>query len=279
MKKHLEEFLSFLSYEKGYSINTIDAYQLDLEQFFKFANNSLSQKKVRAYISSLSDLGAAVSTQSRKLAALKTFSKFMLREKLLDRDPTTNIELPKRGRSLPKALTMDEIMTLINAAANKRDKAILETLYATGMRISELTDLKVEALHLPEGFIRVFGKGSKERIVPLGKSTTALLRLYIEEHAITDWLFLNHHRRKLTRQGVWGIIKNYAKKCGIEKNVTPHTFRHSFATHLLENGADLRVVQEMLGHSDISTTQIYTSVSREKLRRVYMAAHPRARFS
>ncbi|MFH1429391.1 MAG: site-specific tyrosine recombinase XerD [Candidatus Margulisiibacteriota bacterium] len=276
MKKHLEEFLSFLSYEKGYSPNTIEAYRLDLEQFFKFTNNSLSQKKAREYIASLSDLGAAVSTQSRKLAALKTFSKFMLREKLLDRDPTVNIDLPKRGRSLPKALTQDEIMSLINAPINKRDKAILETLYATGMRISELTDLKVEALHLQEGFVRVFGKGSKERIVPLGKSTTQLLNLYIEEYAITDCLFLNHHRRKLTRQGVWGIIKNYAQKCGIEKNVTPHTFRHSFATHLLENGADLRVVQEMLGHSDISTTQIYTSVSREKLRRVYMAAHPRA---
>ncbi|MFC1595687.1 site-specific tyrosine recombinase XerD [Candidatus Margulisiibacteriota bacterium] len=276
MENHLEEFLSHLSYEKGYSPNTIAAYRQDLEQYLKYSGNKLTQDKVRGYISGLSDLGAAVSTQARKLAALKSFCRFLLRERSIDQDPTSNLDLPRRGRSLPKAITGDEIMTLIRSAANKRDRAMLETLYATGIRISELVDLKVTSLRLDEGYIRVFGKGAKERIVPLGKSTAQTLRLYIEEYAVCDWLFVNHHHRQLTRQGVWGIIKNYAKKSGIEKNISPHTFRHSFATHLLENGADLRVVQEMLGHVDIATTQIYTSVSREKLRRVYMAAHPRA---
>jgi len=276
MKEYLSEFLSFLSYEKGYSPNTINAYSQDLKQYFEFSHHKLSQEKIREFLARLSDLGAAVSTQSRKLAALKTFCKFLLRERRLIHDPTVNLELPKRGRSLPKALTQQEVLGLINAAETKRDRAILETLYATGVRISELVNLQIKDLHLAEGFVRVFGKGSKERIVPVGKGTVQLLQLYLEEYGIADTVFLNHHRRPLTRQGIWGIIKNMARKCCLEKNVTPHTFRHSFATHLLENGADLRVVQEMLGHADISTTQIYTSVSRERLRRVYLEAHPRA---
>ena len=276
MHKHLEEFLSYLSYEKGYSPNTLIAYRQDLEQFFKFSHNDLSQKSIRAFIAEFSDLGVAASTQARKLASLKSFSRFLMREKLMGSDPAGNIDIPKRGRSLPKALNQTDIMVLINSTKTRRDRAILEMLYATGMRISELVNLQVKALHLSEGYTRVFGKGSKERIVPLGKGTVQLLELYLEENGLTDSVFLNHHKRPLTRQGVWLIIKNYAKLCGIEKHVSPHTFRHSFATHLLENGADLRVVQEMLGHVDISTTQIYTSVSRERLRKVYLAAHPRA---
>ena len=276
MNKYLADFLSYLSYEKGYSVNTISAYKQDLGQYFKFTNNELSTKCIRKYIASLSDLGAASSTQARKLAAIKTYSKFLQRENHTKEDPTTLIELPKRGRTLPKAISSEEIIKMIQIAQNKRDKAILEILYATGIRISELVELDVSSLHLNDGYIRVFGKGSKERIVPIGSGTSKLLSLYMEEYGIIDTVFLNHHKRKLTRQGVWGIIKQYAKKCGCERNVTPHTFRHSFATHLLENGADLRVVQEMLGHADISTTQIYTSVSREKLRRVYETAHPRA---
>ncbi|MFA5927990.1 MAG: site-specific tyrosine recombinase XerD [Candidatus Margulisiibacteriota bacterium] len=276
MKAHLEEFLSYLSYEKGYSPNTIVSYRMDLEQYLEYAKNDLNQKQVRAFIASMSDLGAAVSTQARKLAALKTFCKFLLGEKFLLKDPTTNLDLPRRGRSLPKALTQEEIMRLLKLPENKRDRAMLELLYATGMRISELVELKAGDLSLDEGFVRIFGKGSKERLVPLGQGTIKMLRLFIEEFGLTEHLFLNQHKRRLTRQGVWGLIKAYAQKANIEKHVSPHTFRHSFATHLLENGADLRAVQEMLGHADISTTQIYTSVSREKLRRVYLAAHPRA---
>jgi len=273
---HLPEFLSYLSYEKGYSPNTIEAYRMDLAQFFAFSNKVFDYGSIRKFMAQISDLGGTSRTQARKLAALKAFSKFLMQNRVIEKDPASRIELPKQGRSLPKALTQMEIMKLIRIPETKRDHAILETLYATGMRISELVNQKIKDISFEDGFIKIYGKGSKERMVPLGKATAQMLRSYIEEYGITEWLFLNHHHRPLTRQGAWGIIKQYAKKCGLEKNVTPHSFRHSFATHLLENGADLRVVQELLGHADISTTQIYTHVSRERLRQVYLAAHPRA---
>ena len=276
ISQYLEEFLSFLCYENGYSHNTIDAYKQDLLQYFSFSN-SLTEENIRKFVVVMNDMGCAISTQLRKLAALKTFSRFLLQEGYISEDFTTKIDFPKKGHVLPKTLTQKEIQVLINIPQNRRDKVILELLYATGTRVSELVTMKVSSLNLEEGFVKVLGKGSKERLIPIGKRTITSLSLYIEEYSITDYLFLNHHRRPLTRQGLWGIIKNYAKKSGVEKNITPHVFRHSFATHLLENGADLRIVQELLGHVDISTTQIYTNISREHLRRVYLNAHPRAK--
>ncbi|MDN5311399.1 MAG: integrase/recombinase XerD [Thermoanaerobacteraceae bacterium] len=232
--------------------------------------------------------GKASSSISRACAAIKSFYHFLVMERLIEKDPTLNLDTPKLEHRLPRVLTLNEVEQLLNQPDTSviwgfRDKTMLELLYATGIRVSELILIKVEDLNVEMGFLRCFGKGSKERIVPVGSVALKYLDIYINEvrpkflkEQDNGILFLNHLGKGLTRQGFWKIIRKYAQKAGIEKHITPHTLRHSFATHLLENGADLRSVQEMLGHADISTTQIYTHITRSKIKEVYDRTHPRA---
>lgn len=223
------------------------------------------------------------------MASVRAFHQFLLREKAADHDPTVHIESPQLERKLPKVLSLEEVETLLNAPRldnhfGLRDKAMLELLYATGIRVSELIGLNVGDVHLSMGFVRCIGKGNKERIIPLGRTAAKAIDSYLNngrkkfmsKKSSEEALFLNHHGKRLTRQGFWKILKRLTKEAGIEKELTPHTLRHSFATHLLENGADLRAVQEMLGHADISTTQIYTHVTKTRLKDVYSQFHPRA---
>ncbi|KPC99385.1 Tyrosine recombinase XerD [Geobacillus sp. BCO2] len=224
------------------------------------------------------------------MASIRSFHQFLLREKIAAQDPTVHIETPQFERTLPKVLSVEEVEALLAAPQvstpfGLRDKAMLELLYATGMRVSELVQLNLSDVHLTMGFVRCYGKGRKERIVPIGRMAIEALAHYLEHgrpqlvnprRRATEALFLNHYGQRLTRQGFWKILKRLAKEAGIEKELTPHTLRHSFATHLLENGADLRAVQELLGHADISTTQMYTHVTKTRLKDVYKQYHPRA---
>jgi integrase/recombinase XerD len=281
--------------ERGLAVNTLESYGRDLRQYSEFletddesALDSVSRTTIVNYLLYLQSQGKATATIARRLAALKAFYQFLVREKRIHDDPTANLESPKLEKRLPKVLSVGEVERLLaqpdaGQAAGVRDRAMLELLYATGIRVSELVSLDVSDVNLEMGYIKCSGKGSKERIVPLGSLAIQSCRDYLgvarprlvrerEEQA----LFVNHHGHRLTRQGFWKIVKKYADDAKIEKEITPHTLRHSFATHLLENGADLRSVQEMLGHADISTTQIYTQVTRGRLKEVYAKAHPRA---
>ena len=241
------------------------------------------------FLGYLKEQGKSSRTLARHVASIRAFHQFLLRERVSDHDPSVHIETPKLERTLPKVLNLVEVETLLESPDTKdqygiRDKAMLELLYATGIRVSELIGLQTGDVHLTMGFVRCIGKGNKERIIPIGKTALAALEHYVNNgrsHFISkkhhdNALFLNHHGKQLTRQGFWKILKKLAKGAGIEKELTPHTLRHSFATHLLENGADIRAVQEMLGHSDISTTQIYTHVTKTRLKDVYSKFHPRA---
>ncbi len=289
--KLLTDFLGYLNYEKGFSPLTIQAYQKDLEQFFGFSKKApeyITKIDLEKYLGHLSSLGLATSSIARKAAALKTFFKFLFREELLKNNPADDLSLPKLARLLPKPLTEKEIKNILDNLplqniTDQRDKAILELLYASGIRVSELTGIKLTDIDLLDNFIKVTGKGSKQRIVPLGRSAQKAIKEYLANYRdqlakaqSTAELFVSHNGRPLTRQMIWLIIKKYIASTTITKNVSPHTMRHSFATHLIEKGADLRTVQEMLGHANIATTQIYTAVSREHLRKVYKTAHPRA---
>jgi len=283
--KAVEEFLLYLKVEKGYSRNTISSYRADLMKFVKYP---LTPKGVTGFIHDLSKKGMAPSTISRNLAAVKSLCGFLIGEGRLQSDPTEDISFPKLGLKLPKSLSMNEAASLVESPSKRdkislRDRAILETLYGCGLRISELKDINVNDINFSSGFIRCTGKGSKERIVPAGIEALNALSMYLKssrlrllKKKISDAVFLDRQGKRLTRQGLWFIIKKYVRLSGIRANTSPHTLRHSFATHLLEKGADLRSVQEMLGHANISTTQIYTNVSRERLKKVYKNAHPRA---
>ncbi|MDF2502302.1 MAG: xerD 2 [Anaerosporomusa subterranea] len=295
MESFVSEFINYLAVERGLAQNTLESYGRDLRQFQAYLQESkidfmkdLNRSTILTYLNNLQTNGKAVSTISRNLAAIKSFYQYLVRERYLEKDPAAHLESPKLEKKLPKVLSVYEVEELLkqpNALlpAGLRDKAMLELLYATGIRVSELISLNISDVNLDMGYIKCYGKGSKERIVPLGsiaakcvqdylgKGRTKLVRTY-EEAA----LFINHHGNRLTRQGFWKIIKKYAQEACIVKEITPHTLRHSFATHLLENGADLRSVQEMLGHADISTTQIYTHVTRNHLKEVYDKTHPRA---
>ena len=273
MDEIIEEYLKFIQLEKGLSENTIGAYRRDL-------------KKYQDYLED--DKGASAKSIARFISTIRSFHQFALREKYAAKDPTVLIETPKYERRLPDVLEVDEVIRLLETpdmSKNNgyRDRAMLELLYATGMRVTELINLKVEDVNLIMGFVRVFGKGNKERIVPLGETIIDILETYIEtvrpqllKKTVTDNLFLNMHGKPLSRQAIWKMIKQNGVKAEIFKTLTPHTLRHSFATHLLENGADLRAVQEMLGHADISTTQLYTHVSKSQIRKIYNQFHPRA---
>jgi len=294
MQALLQNFLAYLAVERGLADNTIQSYGRDLKNYFaylttkKLAINHVTQTTIISYLLHIQGKGLATSTISRNLASLKSFFHFLVRENVLSSDPTLNLESPKQQKKLPQVLTTKEVSMLLaipdlKTIAGLRDKAMLEMLYATGLRVSELTGLDCKDVDLEFGYVKCLGKGSKERIVPLGSVAIRVLRDYLQRGrpelvstAGCEAIFLNHHGQRLTRQGFWKIIKKYAESLGTEKIITPHTLRHSFATHLLENGADLRAVQEMLGHADISTTQIYTHLTRSRLRKVYDQTHPRA---
>jgi integrase/recombinase XerD len=296
MNDWIARFIDYLAVERGLSANTLQSYQRDLCAFAEYLREKhqgsdlteTKQAHIVAYLGYLRGLGRANTTVSRNLASIRSFYHFLLKEEVLTADPTVQIETPKVEKRLPKVLTVDEVERLLQAPdpttpAGARDKAMLELLYATGIRVSELVSIKVADVNLSAGFLKCMGKGSKERIIPIGEYAQSTLLHYLEfgrNKLLRDEdpqaLFLNHHGTQMSRQGFWKILKKYAVAAGIHKHITPHTLRHSFATHLLERGADLRAVQEMLGHADISTTQIYTHVTRTRLKEVYAAAHPRA---
>jgi len=295
MESLIQEFIDYLGHEKGLATNTLESYSRDLKQYCGFLSEDTSQSlktasqaTIVAYLMHLRKQGKATATIARRLAALKAFYQFLLRENYVTKDPTDELSSPKLERKLPKVLTVEEVEKLLAqpntlSLTGKRDKAMLEVLYATGIRVSELVNLNIGDVDLTEGFVRCVGKGSKERVVPMGEMAIAALRVYLHEarpkivsSSTEKALFVNHHGKRLTRQGFWKIVKKYAAQAQIRKEITPHTFRHSFATHLLENGADIRAVQEMLGHADISTTQIYTHITKDRLKDVYAKSHPRA---
>ena len=288
-------YLSYLRLERGLSDNSLNAYRRDIEkltQFLTSKNKTFQTAKtteIQQFIKALSEAGLERSSIARIISAIRGFYKFLLVERILDFDPTESLELKTPRRQPPEVLTVAEIESILSkpdTATKKgvRDKAILEFLYATGARVSELTDLTTSQLFLKDGLVRLFGKGKKERIVPIGKMAIKVLDeyidkvrpLFIKHSKMTDAIFLNQERGTgLSRMAIWNIIQEYSTAAKIEKRITPHTFRHSFATHLLEGGADLRIVQELLGHADISTTEIYTHIDRSYLVEVHRRFHPR----
>jgi integrase/recombinase XerD len=295
MENLITQFIHYLTVEKGLAKNTLESYRRDLSTYCNYLAeqghadlNHTNRMHIMGYLLNLKERGRATATVSRNLASIRAFYQFLVRERFIDKDPSINLESPKIEKRLPHVLSVTEVEMLLNGPdvrmpAGQRDKAMLELLYATGIRVSELVSLNITDVNLGMGFIKCLGKGSKERIIPLGRLAISNVQSYIEysrailkKRGQQEALFLNHHGRRLSRQGFWKIIKKYAQLARIEKEITPHTLRHSFATHLLENGADLRSVQEMLGHADISTTQIYTHVTRSRLKEVYAKAHPRA---
>lgn len=296
MTGRMQLFLEYLTVELGLSANTRQAYERDLRLFCKtlgFKNSdslvNVSREQITGYMTQLKEKGLAAATIARKLAAIKAFYRFMTAEGYMDANPAEVVEAGTKGIKLPRVLSEDEVVRLLNqpditTAEGFRDRTMLEVLYATGMRVSELINLTLERVDLNMKYIIAFGKGSKERIVPLGSVAAEFLQQYLEKvrpkltHADrnTNIVFLAFGGHELTRQRFWQIIRAYGRKANINKVLTPHILRHSFATHLLDNGADLRSVQELLGHSDISTTQIYTHLTNKRLRDIYAKAHPRA---
>lgn len=295
METIIEEYLKFIQIEKGLSENTIGAYRRDLKKYQLYMQEQkiahidfIDRQTIQECLGSLIDQGASAKSIARFISTIRSFHQFALREKYAAKDPTVLIETPKYEKKLPDVLDVEEVIQLLETPDltinnGYRDRTILELLYATGMRVTELIQIEIEDVNLIMGFVKVFGKGNKERIIPLGDTVIEYLDTYINtvrpqllKKTVTNVLFLNLHGRPLTRQGIWKLIKQYGLRANITKTLTPHTLRHSFATHLLENGADLRAVQEMLGHSDISTTQLYTHVSKTQIRQMYNQFHPRA---
>jgi integrase/recombinase XerD len=291
---HLEVFDNLLSLEKGSSINTREAYRRDLARLVEYATmrgivdpSALTPKLLREYVYYLKDIGLAPASIRRSISATRSYFKFLLGEGLLPKDPSEKLETPKAWRTLPEVLTVAEIEKLLGSPTIDeplafRDRALLELAYGAGLRVSEWITLQVRDLALEEGLVRVFGKGSKERLVPLGRRAIGAVATYLAElrprldrGESKGVLFLNARGTPLSRMGAWKILRQHVDRAGITKHVTPHTLRHSFATHLLEGGADLRAVQEMLGHASIATTQIYTHVDRDYLRKVHKQFHPR----
>ncbi|MEP6836030.1 MAG: site-specific tyrosine recombinase XerD [Gemmatimonas sp.] len=291
---HIRRFEDVLTLEEGVSPRTLEAYRRDIVRCAAFARDhgadsptALTPAILREYVYSLKDLGLAGSSIRRNVSALRTWFRVLLAEGLVTHDPTERIESPQRWRTLPEVLTVEEVTALLAAPKLDeplafRDRAMLELAYGAGLRVSEWITLALKDVVMEEGLVRVFGKGSKERLVPIGRSAIGAVAVYIRElRPLLErgegkgTLFLNSRGEPLTRMGAWKILRKYVLQAGIEKSVSPHTLRHSFATHLLEGGADLRAVQEMLGHADIATTQIYTHVDREYLRSVHRQFHPR----
>jgi integrase/recombinase XerD len=291
----VERFSEFLAVERGAAAPTREAYGRDVERFVTYARArgaaappDVTPRLLRAYVYHLKDLGLAAASIRRSVSAVRTYFRFLLAEGHVVSDPTDRLETPKRWLTLPDVLTVDEVLRLLAAPTLDeplafRDRALLELAYAAGLRVSEWITLAVRDVLLEDSLVRVFGKGGKERLVPIGRSAVAAVAVYLRElrprlerGSGRGVLLLNARGVPLTRMGAWRILRKHVTAAGITKHVTPHTLRHSFATHLLEGGADLRAVQEMLGHADISTTQIYTHVDREYLRTVHRQYHPRA---
>ncbi|MEA3489689.1 MAG: site-specific tyrosine recombinase XerD [Candidatus Omnitrophota bacterium] len=294
MKEQIDQFIYFLQVERGVSDNTVQSYMRDLVKFggyIRKAKKDLSDVKredIVGFLMYLKDRGLSASTIARNLAALKTFWKFLVAEQVVKENVAAVVETPRTWKHIPDVLNRQEVENLLDAPSSRgwmgiRDKAILELMYAAGLRVSEVKDLKKTNINLEAGFVKCSGKGGKERIVPIGKVAEKAVSRYLEnvrrklcERTQDDHLFLSRLGRKISRQSLWKMIRKYAREAGIKKHITPHTLRHSFATHLLEGGAELRGVQEMLGHADISTTQIYTHVDKERLRKIHEEFHPRA---
>ena len=292
----LDRFGAFLAVEQGASPRTMEAYRRDLVRFATFARArkattpaEVGSRTLRDYVYQLKDLGLAPASIRRNVSAIRTYYRFLLAEGIVAKDPSERLETPKRWRVLPDVLTVEEAERLVNApslgddAMALRDRALLEVAYGAGLRVSEWIGLGLKDVLMDDGLVRVFGKGSKERLVPIGRRALGAVALYVRELRPQlergqgkGILFLNSRGKLLTRMGAWKILRKHVSRAQIGKRVSPHTLRHSFATHLLEGGADLRAVQEMLGHADISTTQIYTHVDREYLRSVHRQFHPRS---
>ena len=291
----IDNFKTYLTLEKSLSKNSIDAYINDITKlttFFKEQGRTVAPKEVvlqdlKDFVTWINDAGTSPRTQARVISGIKAYFKYLLLEEIIDRNPTALLEAPKIGRKLPHTLTVEEIDVLVkavdtNKSEGQRNRAILETLYSCGLRVSELIDLRISNLHFRMGFIKIHGKGSKERLIPIGKRAKKEIKLYLKNNRgklnidkdSEDILFLNRRGRKLSRVMIFTIIKNLSKKVGLTKNVSPHTFRHSFASHLVEGGADLRAVQEMLGHESILTTEIYTHLDRDYLKETIKNCHP-----
>jgi len=294
VKELIDSFLDYLSVERGLAKNTIIAYREDLNIYLDFiikrgmnALSKVSKNDIIEFMLFEKNKGVSPISISRRLAAIRMFHRFLARERVLKEDPTTLIDSPKLWKKVPDTLSLNEVEALISQPnprlpQGSRDKAILETLYATGMRVSESTNLKVNNLNLDIGFLRCIGKGNKERVIPLGKKAINSINRYLEfsrphflKNKTSEFLFVNRSGVKISRQSIWKLIKQYAKEAKIKKPIKVHTLRHSFATHLLERGADLRSVQEMLGHSNISTTQIYTHIDKDRLKTIHKMFHPR----
>ena len=293
----LAEYIIYLKIERGLSANTVNSYKRDIEKYLTFLTekkitqlDEVSRFEILDFLQTLRQSGAADNSIIRMVSSLRKFHQYLKRELIVSDDPMQLIDTPKKASTLPKAISPQAVEQLLEAPDTTtplgvRDRTILELMYATGLRISELVNLKLSDMHLTMGFIQTMGKGEKERIIPLGEIASQWLdhyldgaRVYLQDQSAetSEYVFLNSRGKGLSRQGVWKKVKQLALEAGIDQNVTPHTLRHSFATHLLENGADLRMVQELLGHADISTTQIYTHITKTRLKQVYSDYHPRA---
>lgn len=292
----IKEFINFLRLERALSHNSIEAYRNDIKKFIQYLEakrlsllpDQIETDHLQNFIRWINELGISPRSQSRVISGIKAFFRYLLIENYIQKDPTELIEAPKIGRDLPKVLSVDEINKLIEAidlsqAEGQRNKAIVETLYSCGLRVTELINLKLSNLYFNEGFIRIIGKGNKERLIPISNIAMKEIKYYLEdrnklninpEHE--DILFLNRRGKQLTRVMVFTIIKRLAQKANLKKDISPHTLRHSFATHLIEGGADLRAIQEMLGHESIITTEIYTHLDRKYLRETIIEHHPRS---
>lgn len=293
----LDNYKIFLQLEKSLSKNTIEAYLKDILKFtnylesnsFEGTPDAVTQNHIRGFIDYINEQGMRASSQARTLSGIKSFFKFLLIQDKIERDPSSMIETPKIGRKLPVVLNPEEIDTLLMAVdlgseTGYRNRALLEVLYGCGLRVSELVNLRLTDVHFDEGFIKVQGKGNKERLIPLGKKAKDAIVLYLQnyrgtlkiKHEDENILFLNRRGKKITRVMIFTIIKDLAIKIDLQKSISPHTFRHSFATHLIEGGADLRAIQDMLGHESITTTEIYTHLDKEFLRDTILRFHPRS---
>ena len=296
MYEDLEEYVYYMKIERGLSANTVESYQRDILSYLSYLVKQKIDEWDRTdrfvilnYLRVLEEEKKSPNTIIRIVSSLRKFHQFLKQEKKMQEDPMQHIDTPKKASVLPKVMSYEEVENLLTIPDVKtplgmRDRTLLEVMYATGLRVSELTNLKMDDLRLELELIQIIGKGDKERIIPIGETAVRWLEEYLalsrplllKKSEESHYVFLNHRGGQLTRQGVWKNIKKIVQKAGVTKHVTPHTLRHSFATHLLENGADLRIVQELLGHSDISTTQIYTHISKKRLSKVYQEYHPRA---
>jgi integrase/recombinase XerD len=294
MQELIESFLNYLFVERGLAKNTLNSYRQDLNFYKQYLSKNnisgfsqTSKANIVNFMSNQKDKGISSNSIARRLTAIKSFYRFLVRERIIKNDPTSLMETPRLWKKIPDTLSISEVETLIAQPNTRekigiRDRAILDIMYATGMRASEVINLRLDNINLDMGFVRCRGKGNKERIIPFGKQARIAVNRYLERSRAnlakkknSDYLFLNRFGTRMSRQSLWKIIKKYAKAARIKKAIRPHILRHSFATHLLEGGADLRSLQEMLGHSDISTTQVYTHINKERLKTIHKMFHPR----